>query len=78
MFAQWINKEIWSLSIYYFFSAHLFLVADDWPGFDVLPVPNDSLWDNDYNPLDPLTNWSPTVVEPPAPPVVSLFFFLVS
>ncbi|XP_076446798.1 transmembrane protein 131-like isoform X2 [Babylonia areolata] len=38
---------------------------ENWPGFDVPPIRNDSLWDNDYNPLDPHKTWtSPN--EPPA------------
>ncbi|KAK7503847.1 hypothetical protein BaRGS_00004970, partial [Batillaria attramentaria] len=38
---------------------------EDWPGFDVPPIRNDSLWDTDYNPLDPLKTWSPAA-EPPS------------
>lgn len=40
-------------------------VTENWPGFDVPPIRNDSLWDTDYNPLDPLKTWTPAA-EPPS------------
>ena len=50
---------------------NLCALAEDWPGFDVPPIRNDSLWDTDYNPLDPHKTWnSPS--EPPTTSTVSL------
>ncbi|XP_070197652.1 transmembrane protein 131-like isoform X2 [Littorina saxatilis] len=46
---------------------------EDWPGFDVPPVGNDSLWDSDYLPLDPHNAWtSPS--DPPATTASSGFW----
>lgn len=33
------------------------ILGEDWPGFNSPLIRNDSLWDNDYNPLEH-TTWS--------------------
>ncbi|KAL4230243.1 hypothetical protein ACF0H5_010629 [Mactra antiquata] len=41
------------------------LKGEDWPGFNVPLTRNESLWDNEYNPLDPNNAWSITSDSPP-------------
>ncbi|XP_060574251.1 transmembrane protein 131-like isoform X2 [Ruditapes philippinarum] len=41
--------------------------GDDWPGFGVPLTRNESLWDSEYNPLDPNNTWAMAPETPPAP-----------
>ncbi|XP_053399004.1 transmembrane protein 131-like isoform X2 [Mercenaria mercenaria] len=42
------------------------LKGDDWPGFGVPLTRNESLWDSEYNPLDPNNTWAVAPETPPA------------
>ncbi|KAJ8297398.1 hypothetical protein KUTeg_023929 [Tegillarca granosa] len=52
--------------------------GEDWPGFDVPPVRSDSLWDSEYNPLDPVNKWSQLGVAPPTSSSESLWSSLAN
>ena len=47
----------------------MYYSGDDWPGFGVPLTRNESLWDSEYNPLDPNNTWAVAPETPPAPDV---------